>query len=398
MNHQEKLIQIYNFISNDLHTSKKIVSETLKIPEDILEKTSLIGINCSKQKGVYTVLVTLLIHKSLFPQQDIRFHQENLPNGFSGRSLDTKYITPTLKSLGLPSMAESGWLTRSLEQPFPYTMEYQGKISGKEIKNAFLSILNFLEVTVKTARKKRVSELILIHLLKTVMEISRKENLEIAKIQLPESQNRKKSEIKISDIISSLEEHFYCKTYTVKGTSKLPVMAIYAIYELLIKEMGRYENCLLKPLGSHTASDKTSGSAGDIEIYYTEPPNHLLEVIEIKYQKLIDKHMVAIAQEKILQFRPERYLILSSASVKKEDKIDIDTMIDEIANNYQCQVIVNGILPTIKYYLRLVNSLVEFINNYSALIEKDQEIGFEHKQKWDEILENISGSYELLLK
>jgi DNA (cytosine-5)-methyltransferase 1 len=199
-------------------------------------------------------------------------------------------------------------------------------------------------------------------------------------------QNGKKTEIKINDIIFSLEEHFYCKTYTSKGASKLPVIAIYAVYELLVKEMSRYRKCELKLLGSHTASDKTSGSAGDIEVYYAESPNHLLEVIEIKHQKLIDKNMVAIAKEKILKFSPERYLILSSANVKKEDEADINRMIDEIADNYQCQVIVNGISPTLKYYLRLVISLPEFINNYSALIEKDQEINFEHKLKWNEIL------------
>lgn len=129
-----------------------------------------------------------------------------------------------------------------------------------------------------------------------------------------------------------------------------------------------------------------------IEICYVETPHHLLEVIEIKYQKLIDKHMVAIAQEKIAKFNPERYLILSSLNVKKEDEVDINRMINEIANNYQCQVIVNGILPTLKYYLRLVSSLAEFINNYSALIEKDQEINFEHKQKWNEILSRMSAS------
>jgi DNA (cytosine-5)-methyltransferase 1 len=46
--------------------------------------------------------------------------------GFSGRRIDTQYITPTLKELGLPAMAESGWLTRSLEQPYPYTLDYNG--------------------------------------------------------------------------------------------------------------------------------------------------------------------------------------------------------------------------------------------------------------------------------
>lgn len=376
MNHRDKLIQIHELISKSSY-----ILTTKKVPQEILEKISLIAKNCSKQKGVYTVLVTLLIHKALHPQQDVRYHQENLPNGFSGRTIDTKYITPTLKSLGLPSMSESGWLTRSLEQPFPYLMDYQGKIGGEGVKDAFLSILNFLELKVKPTNQSEIAEVLAICLLKAVVEISIEETIAIPKID-----DNKKSEIKINDIISALEEHFYCKTYTAKGTSKLPVIAIHAIYELIIKEVNRYQNCTLKPLGSHTASDKTSKSAGDIEIYYSESSVSLLEAIEIKFQKPIDKHMVAIATEKISRFNPERYLILSSANIKQEDASDINQMIDDIANKYKCQVIINGILPTIKYYLRLINYLPDFINNYSTLIEKDQEINFDHKQKWNEII------------
>jgi DNA (cytosine-5)-methyltransferase 1 len=256
MNHRDKLIQIYELISK-----KSTVVEIKKIPQEILGKIDLIAQNCSKQKGVYTVLVTLLIHKTLHPQQDVRFHQENLPNGFAGRTIDTKYITPTLKSLGLPSMSESGWLTRSLEQPFPYLIDYQGKIGGKGVKDAFLSILDFLEAKVKSTNQQKIAEQMTIYLLQAVVEIAKEETIEIPKID-----DNKKSEIKINDIVSALEEHFYCKTYTAKGTSKLPVIAVYAIYELIIKEVNRYQNCILKPLGSHTASDRTSKSAGDIEV------------------------------------------------------------------------------------------------------------------------------------
>ncbi len=380
MNHQDKLIEIYELVSTN-----PVGVEIKQIPQKILEEINLIAKNCSKQKAVYTVLVTLLIHKTLSPKQDVRFHQENLPNGFSGRSIDTKYITPTLKLLGLPSMSESGWLTRSLEQPFPYLMDYQGKIGGKGVKEAFLSVLDFLEVKTKPINQSTIAELLAIYLLKAVLEISIEETIIIPKIQ-----DNKKSEIKINDIVSALEEHFYCKTYTAKGTSKLPVIAVYAIYELIIKEVSRYQNCTLKPLGSHTASDKTSKSAGDIEIYYSESPASLLEAIEIKFEKSIDKHMVAIATEKIARFNPERYLILSSANIKQEDVSDITRMIDEVGDQYKCQIIVNGVLPTIKYYLRLINHLPEFINNYSALIEQDQEINFDHKRKWSEIVVRFS--------
>lgn len=391
MNHQDKLLQIHRLISQNTFKLEQFTIEIQKIPQGISDKINLVAANAFKnQKGVYTVLITLLIHKTLHPKQDVRFHQTKLSNGFSGRTIDTKYITPTLKSLGLPSMSESGWLTRSLEQKSPYSMDYQGEIGGKtivgkEIKEAFLSILDFLEVKVKPINQQKIAELLAIYLLKAVLEISIEETITISKID-----DNKKSEIKINNIISALEEHFYCKTYTAIGTSKLPVIAIYALYELIMKEMNRYQNCTLKTLGSHTASDRTSKSAGDIEIYYSESPASLLEVIEIKFEKPINKHMVAISMEKIAKFNPERYLILSSANIKQEDICDINRMIDEVANTYKCQIIVNGVLPTIKYYLRLVNHLPEFINNYSALIEKDQEINFEHKLKWNEIITRFS--------
>lgn len=385
MNHQAKLIELYKLVSDDLYESQESLEQSSEIPKQILDNIKLIARNYSKQKGVYTVLTTLLTHKCLHPQQDVRFHQKEMPNGFSGRSIDTKFITPTLKALGLPSMAESGWLTRSLEQPFPYTMDYQGNIGGQGVKNSFLSILNFIETVVLPDDQSKISELLLVYLLKDVIKISGFETIKFDVLNL--NANRK-SEIKINDIIDCLKDHFYSK-YTTRGTSKLPVLAIYAIYQLLITEIGRYKSCTLKPLGSHTASDLTSKSAGDIEVYHTEKPNQLLEVLEIKYEKPIDKHIVAIVQEKIERFHPERYLILSSLEIKKEDEIDIHMMINQTLNNSQCQIIVNGILPTIKYYLRLVSSLTQFIDHYSALVEKDHEIDFEHKRKWAEILQRM---------
>jgi DNA (cytosine-5)-methyltransferase 1 len=44
-------------------------------------------------------LVTLLTHKIIDPKQDIRNHQASMKKGFSGRSVDTQFITPTLKEL-----------------------------------------------------------------------------------------------------------------------------------------------------------------------------------------------------------------------------------------------------------------------------------------------------------
>ena len=68
---------------------------------------SIVIANAYTQKGVWTVLITLLFYKILNPHQDIRCHKVELKNGFSGRTFDTKFVTPTLRKLKLPCMAES---------------------------------------------------------------------------------------------------------------------------------------------------------------------------------------------------------------------------------------------------------------------------------------------------
>lgn len=62
MNHREKLLELYQS-SNNLHSRNSLTS---KVREDI----NTIADNCFKQKGVFTVIVTLAIHKSekLHPQ------------------------------------------------------------------------------------------------------------------------------------------------------------------------------------------------------------------------------------------------------------------------------------------------------------------------------------------
>ena len=319
---------------------------------------------------MFTVLITLITHKILEPKQDIRYHQSGMENGFSGRTIDTKYITPTLKELGLPSMAESGWLTRSLEQPYPYTLDYNGKISNKNVKLAFLHILDFVE------RKPKKSKEVLRLLLFQGIQAKQRLVVPITPLQYPEK-------ITIQQTINALNLHFN-KKYKVHGGSKLPVLAFYAIYQLLIDEVKRYSNCTLEELGSHTASDRTSKSSGDIEILKSK--KHY-ESIEIKLDKAIDSNMVRIAIEKIHRFNLKRYYILSHSEIKKGDLDEINKLIKSTKENHGCQIILNGILPTIKYYLRLVDNAEKFLVKYSKLIEIDKELKSVHKTEWNRIIE-----------
>ena len=109
------------------------------------EKLDVVLKYSESAKAVLTVLITSLVYKHLNPAQDIRNHQDSITDGYSGRGFDTKNITPFLKEHKFPAMRESGWLTRSLEQKQPYTLNYTGAITPSVLKQAFLELIDGIQ-------------------------------------------------------------------------------------------------------------------------------------------------------------------------------------------------------------------------------------------------------------
>ena len=324
-----------------------------------------------KKKGVYTVLTTLLYYKYLHPEQDVKLHQGRFENGFSARGFDTKFVTPVLKKLGLPAMAESGWLTRSLEQPYPYTKDYNGAIGT--LKAPFLEILDYVE------KNDGVALNCLRILLNRVGVLAKENTVEITPLE-------QIGEITIDKIVFALEEHFLHK-YETHNAAKLPMLAFYAIYTSLIKEMKRYENCTLGELSSLTASDRTNYASGDIEIF---KENKLFEAVEIKLDRKIDSQIVRVVESKIYKWNPCRYYILSVYGIDENSQSEIREIVKKVLDNHGCEIIINGLMPTIKYYLRLISNLKDFINSYTLLVQNDTELQKVHKTKWAELLQELN--------
>ncbi len=366
MNHREKLLEIYE--------SSSSISD-IEIPIEILPFLIVIGDNIERQRGVFTVIITLGIHKILFPNQDIRYHQDNMTGGFSGRSVDTKYITPTMKQLELPSMSESGWLTRSLEQPYPYLKEYNGKIGSVQVKESFLEVVDFIQ------HNSEQTENILRILLKRGIDLREDNRVEVSPIENPEK-------ITIENIIGSLNE-FFSENYKISGGSKLPVLSFYCIYQILLREMKRFDGCVLGELGSHTSSDRTSKTSGDIEVFSGD--GMLLESLEIKFEIEIDNHIVNRVIEKIHKYNPKRYYILTTLGIKEDDYSEVISKVHKLKEIHGCQLIINGLLPTLKYYLRLIENLEEFLSIFTDSVVSDKELKVIHKIRWSEISQKYFG-------
>jgi DNA (cytosine-5)-methyltransferase 1 len=356
--------------------TKKIQSE---LPEDCLSDLQLIVKEGETLKGVLGVTLTSIAYKTLHPKQDIRSHQDGMRKGYSGRTFDTKYTVPFLKDK-FPHFApaESAWLTRSLEQPRPYDFKYPGKIRNKQVKDAFLKTLDCLQNNPDMASK------MLIALLSLMIAARGDESRLFSAVQVSE-------DMTIAKIVDAVNQHIhfdYGKGIT--GTARIPVLAIYAVYQILLPNVKRYAGKTLAPLESHTSSDLRSKSTGDIEV--KKPDGACFEAIEVKHNKPISVDMIDVVYRKIKNTKVDRYYILTTSEPNCLDSEKISSKLAEYRQIHSCQIIVNGVLPSLKYYLRLVDNPQLFVDIYTSLLEQEYQcasgIKNRHLQVWQTIRRN----------
>ena len=365
----------FQFLENSYKRALELVDKNpVDLSDDQLKWVTVIVNKEETFKGVYSVLVSSLTYKCIYPQQDVRYHKVELEGGYSGRSFDTKYVTPFLKSKKFfGAMKESGWLTRSLEQAHPFTLEFPGKIRNSDVKDAFLNILNDIEVNGANP------EIYLINIFR--LSIIEKAKKTVTLVNPVKSE----SSLNIEQIIEYLNKHFYYK-YSTRGASILPVIAFYSIYQCLIEEIGRFKNKQLDELGSHTSCDRSSKATGDIVIR-DKSTNDIYEVVEIKFDIAPNSIMINDAYEKFKTEPVQRYYVLSTAHADDEEQLKINEEIIQIRENHGCQVIVNGIFPSLKYYLRLLENTDNFMNKYVENLQENTELDSEHKIAWNRIQE-----------
>ena len=355
---------------NILQTTIENVQDFPAIENDKLTNhLKIIHENIERHKGVWTTLITSVVYKISNPEQDIRKHKIEFEDGYSGRSYDTKFITPVLKKNALPSMAESGWLTRSIEQASVFDKNFTGKIRNILVKKAFLEIIDSIQVN------PSINNEILEYLVFAGKEVARKNIIQIQPIKKLDQFHR-------IEIIRNIK-NFIDFDYAISGASKIPVIAIYSIYKSLLLNQKKYNNYTLKDLGFHTTSDKTSKSSGDIEIFNSE--NELIESIEVKMNILIDDHLINRVFEKIKTFNPHYYYIITTNEVKISE---FSEKVLEIFNNHGCELMIFNFYEFIEKYLGLIDK-TDFLNQFSKIIVKDTELKTIHKEKWRDLVSNL---------
>ena len=96
------------------------------------------------------------------------------------------------------------------------------------------------------------------------------------------------------------------------------MLALYAVYTVLVEQLDRYQGMKLKPLEEHSAADAQTGATGDIEIVNAQT-GEVFEVIEVKHGIPISERLIQDAATKIMNKSVDRYYILTTHTLCEPD-------------------------------------------------------------------------------
>ncbi|MCA1626466.1 MAG: restriction endonuclease, SacI family [Acidobacteria bacterium] len=366
------LERIYQRAQQDLQ------NEQIRFPAEIENNVAVLIAHLQKNKSVVAALVTSLLKKILNPEQDVRLHRTDFDGGYSARGLDTNVTTPFFKR-HFPTYAnkESSFLTLATRERIKWTKSdgENLKIRNSAFRTAFLDALDDVE----TGRQQPEEYLRclfqrLLHLSADALKI----------FEQTASATATGHALNINLILTMLRDHF-----AGRHSSRLPVVAIYTIYQLLTQSLNRYQDKILQPLKVHTSSDRKG--YGDIEIFDAE--GQPFEIVEVKHNIALDRYLIFDVARKAQRTRIKRYYILTTFErnfANAEEEQAVNELILRIKRGTGLEIIPNGITQTLKYYLRFVEDYEGFLQGYAQNLIAEAQISTEvttaHLEKWNEIV------------
>lgn len=349
-----------------------------KFPQDVGQWVISFSSRIDQQAtSAFNNIITCLASNAADANCDPRYHRPPTgkmpkpPDGrsyFTGRGISEVIIYPWLASQGFRG-SMSGWQTRVFERENPYNLDYPENIS--RVKTEFLRILD----AVSSNRVQSIEVLAAFFRLELAEKEHRSESADwLAKHSAAQ-------DVSIAKIIEILSTHF-----EMPRSARLPVLAIQAIYYAIIPHIDRYDGMSLSELSEHSAADENTGAVADIEVKDNE--EDLFEAVEVKHGVVIDDNIVRRSCNKVRESTASRYYILST-NPKVAVTQDGQRLISALLREHGCQLVINGVLPTIKYYLRLLEEPSKFLTAYQNLLMSDRRVTRAQQEKYQRLAQTV---------
>lgn len=272
---------------------------------EIVARVEIVARNLQNRAGVRLVLACALakVHQ---PTVDIRkpYTEIGTPDSFSGRTYDERYITDFIADNHLPCNTTTAFLTPALRN-IEATLTPDVNLVGRPliVYQAAVQLLTDVHKGAITA-DDLLAETIRLLLVVREENQSRMESL-LAGIRTVEGAIPMSAE----GIISLIEHHLH-----LPNASRLPVLVVTAAYVAGGAQLGER----VRPLESHNAADKQTGSIGDVEVTLIGD-DHVITGYEMK-MKRVTKGDIDIALTKISKQNIQNYIFITTDIIDAEVK------------------------------------------------------------------------------
>jgi len=348
--------------AQDRYDSGSADQERKALGDDLAKKVDELAQTKHAARGV---ALTLCAYKAFQPSQDIRYDRTEYEGGFSARSYDAAVTVPILMRESLPHSSSSHWLTRRFAEA-PFLIDSEIRTVPKKAGPMLLEVLD----EVQRRADREVARAAAVLLLVNLFEVRARN-----KVRLTRPKN-----LTIEEVERLLETHF---GHGYESNSpRLPQLAVYAMYQCLVRSIDRYRDRQLDPLMRMKAADRKAGTVGDVVLSDDSVP---YEGAEVKFGMPIDVGHVQEAIEKLRAASVERYFLLATQGVRGEDQESIDELCRAFRKSNGCELIPDSVVTTIGNRLRDLKSVDEFIYAYADLVEEDPDLEYEHRIAWNEL-------------
>ncbi len=377
--------EIFEIIEENYKSALEMaINETSnQVSNDIKSGVDIFIEKIDTDKSLVQVIITSLVKKIISPEQDVRLHMAKFDGGYSARVLDTKVTSPFFKK-HFPTYAnkETAFLTKATRAEIIWNLSEGKKLPfrSKQLIEPFLSLMDKIQSSSFDLNNCLTYIFFRLHQLSQQHQTVFDDTLESADFS---------DVLDINGVLAMLVKHFDSKL-----SSRLPVIAIYSAYIQLFKTIKRYEGKILRPLNVHTSADKHG--YGDIEIWNdNETP---FEMVEIKHNIAIDRNLIFDVVKKTENTTVKIYYVLTTfkgSFLNEIEEIYINKLTLKIKKERDLEVIPNGIIHSLKYYLRFIDDYQKFIKTYTEELIRDAKNSTEVKNYHVEIWKLILKEYQL---
>jgi len=341
-------------------------------------------------RALVALTIMQLCVKSVEPDQSIRLHKSSggtynfsWKEGISMRSLDKRFITPTLRKYDLLRLNADGFMmTRSLAENYPYSGVYKAQMRGARYE--WLQIVERIEegnVKPETALRYLLSQL-----------LNRAEQfVELANAMLKSLENFS-TQANSQQVYGVIVEHINSSDYA----ARLMEIAMHSLMQA-VEEVGMFAGGELVPLSQMRSANKKHGNIGDIEIMQDK---RIIEAWDAKYGKSYLRDEIEELTEK-LSAHPD-VKIAGFVTSEAPDRVqELEPRISDIQSLYGIEL---QILDLAQWVRKYINSVVEeqlateeeisrawLISYGESLAQKRREIApiDEPCHKWVEALKSV---------